>query len=91
MIVDNNPKRANLIKQELESKKIVTIDNNSSSGSDDIINCYQVDVFLGSDNYKKALEALKTCPVDSSYSLVIANERLGLISGGGRTGLFGEY
>jgi hypothetical protein len=88
MIVDNNPKRANLIKQELESKKIVALDNSSGDG---IINCYQVDVFLGGDNYKKALEALEICPVDSSYSLVIANERLGLISGGGRTGLFGEY
>jgi CheY-like chemotaxis protein len=88
MVVDDNPKRANLIKEELESRKIVALDNGSGS---DIINCYQVDVFLGSDNYKKALEALETCPVDSSNSLVIANERLGLITGGGRTGLFGEY
>jgi CheY-like chemotaxis protein len=89
MVVDDDPKRANLIKEELESKKIVTFDNSSSSGA--TTSCYQVDVFLGSDNYKKALEALETCPVDSSYSLVIANERLGPISGGGRTGLLREY
>jgi CheY-like chemotaxis protein len=51
---------------------------------------YQVDVFLGSDNYKKALDALKTFRADSSC-IVIADERLGLIGGGGRTGVIGEY
>jgi hypothetical protein len=88
MVVDDDHKRANLIKGELESKKILTFDDSSNGAT---TSCYQVDVFLGSDNYKKALEALETCPVDSSYSLVLANERLGPISGGGRTGLLREY
>ena len=72
MVVDDNSRRANLLKEELNSKN------------------YQVDIFLGSDNYKKALEALETYSVDSPC-IVIADERLGLISGGGRTGLLGEY
>jgi len=72
MVVDDNSRRANLLKEELNSKN------------------YQVDIFLGSENYKKALEALETYSVDSPC-IVIANERLGLISGGGRTGLLGEY
>ena len=90
MIVDDDPKRTSLIKKELESRKIAALDK-GSGGDDDIINCYQVDVFSGSDNYKKALEALETCSVDSPYGLVIANERLGFISGGARTGLSGLY
>lgn len=72
MVVDDDSRRAYLLKEELNSKN------------------YQVDIFLGSDNYKKALEALETYSVDSPC-IVIANERLGLISGGGRTGLLGEY
>ena len=91
MIVDDDPKRPCLIKEELESKKKIADLDNGIRGDDDIINCYQVDVFSGSDNYKKALEALETCYVDSPYTLVIANERLGFISGGKRTGLSGVY
>jgi CheY-like chemotaxis protein len=92
MIVDDDPKRPSLIKKELESrKKIAALDNGIGDEDDDNINCYQVDVFSGGDNYKKALEVLETCSVDSPYSVVIANERLGLISGGPRTGLSGVY
>jgi CheY-like chemotaxis protein len=91
MIVDDDPKRPSLIKKELESRKIAALDNGFGDQHEDNINCYQVDVFSGSDNYKKALEALETCSVDSPYSAVIANERLGLISGGPRTGLSGVY
>jgi CheY-like chemotaxis protein len=53
-------------------------------------NDYHVEIFLGRDNYKKASETIESCPIDSPYSIAIANERLGLISGG-RTGLLGEY
>jgi CheY-like chemotaxis protein len=91
MIVDDDPKRTSLIKKELESRKIAALDNGIGGGDADIINCYQVDVFSGNDNYKKALEALETCSVDSPYDLVIANERLSFISGGIRTGLSRVY
>lgn len=92
MIVDNDSKRTSLIKKELESRKIAALDNGIGyEHGGDIINCYQVDVFSEGDNYKKASEALETCSVGSPYHLVIANERLGLISGGTRTGLSGVY
>jgi CheY-like chemotaxis protein len=93
MIVDDDPKRTSLIKKELESreKKIAALDNGIGDEDDDNINYYQVDIFSGRDNYKKAWEALETGSVDSPYSVVIANERLGLISGGPRTGLSGVY
>jgi hypothetical protein len=72
IIVDDNSKRATLLKEELRLKS------------------YQVDVFLDTNNNKKVIELLGTLPMDSSC-IVIANERLGLLSGGERTGLTGEY